>query len=141
MKFLGYFFSLFCVLAHSQELSQQDKTAIQKQLENLRTAHLNSDSVLVKSIYDTDLVLTSQSGTRYDFDTAVKNLQHKFESYQSSDFYFLPLDANVVLTNYINERKYEGFDKGKFRLTVIWRKHEDNWKIVSMQSSRIKKRK
>lgn len=121
----------------AQEVSESEQELILKQLENLRTAHLNSDVDLVDRLYHPNLILTSQSGKKYKKEVVVQNIEHKFESYQNSDFEFLKVTDDVVITNYINERKYKGFDKGKFRLSVVWTKSKGTWQIIAMQSSRI----
>ncbi|WP_394972714.1 nuclear transport factor 2 family protein [uncultured Croceitalea sp.] len=125
----------------SQEVSAKEHDAILKQIKNLRTAHLNSDVDLADKLYHPQLILTSQSGKKYKKDVALENIKNTFEIYESSEIEFINISDNVVLTNYINERKYKDFDKGKYRLTVVWTKHEDAWKIISMQSSKIKERK
>ena len=124
----------------SQLLSAQE-VEIKKQINALRTAHLNSDVALVDTLYHPDLILTSQSGKKYKKDVALENIKNTFESYESSDFEFLKVSDEVVITNYINERKYKDIPKGTFRLTVVWTKHEGVWKIISMQSSKVKERK
>lgn len=125
----------------SQETTVKKQDAILKQIEHLRTAHLNSDVDLASKLYHPQLILTSQSGKKYKKNVALVNIKNTFESYESSDIEFVYISDDVVLTNYINERKYKDFEKGAYRLTVVWTKHEDAWKIISMQSSKIKERK
>jgi len=125
----------------AQDVSPEITVEIQKQIENLRKAHLNSDKALADKLYHPNLILTAQSGKKYKKELALKNIENTFENYESSDFDFLQVAPDVVLTNYINERKYKDFKKGKFRLTVVWTKHEGDWQIISMQSSKIKERK
>ncbi|MEP3208179.1 MAG: nuclear transport factor 2 family protein [Maribacter sp.] len=133
---------LFIALLLSSFISAQGvETKIKEQIDALRTAHLNSDVSIADALYHPDLILTSQSGKIYKKDVALENIKNTFESYESSDFQFLEVSNEVVITNYINERKYKDFPKGKFRLTVVWTKHEDVWKIISMQSSKVKERK
>ncbi len=122
----------------AQETNPEMKEQIEQQINNLRTAHLNSDVDLAKKIYHPKLILTSQSGKKYDKAAALANTKNTFESYENSDIQFLQISRNVVLTNYINERKYKGFDKGRYRLTVVWTKFKEIWTIISMQSSKIK---
>ncbi|WP_350284612.1 nuclear transport factor 2 family protein [uncultured Croceitalea sp.] len=136
------FLALFAVVqTNAQELRPEIKLQVQEQIENLRTAHLNSDVDLADKLYHPDLILTSQSGKKYNKEVALKNLENTFEYYENSDITFLPISENVVLTNYINERKYKDFDKGTYRLTVVWTKHRGKWRIISMQSSKVKQRK
>ncbi|TMM58652.1 nuclear transport factor 2 family protein [Maribacter algarum] len=132
---------LLCFMVNASLLSQEPNVKerdILKQIEHLRTAHLNSDVDLASELYHSQLILTSQSGKKYKKDVALVNIKNTFESYESSDIEFVYISDDVVLTNYINERKYKDYDKGKFRLTVVWTKHEDAWKIISMQSSKIR---
>lgn len=130
---------LYCFLGLAQQVSPEAQKRIEEQIENLRTAHLKSDADLAAKIYHQDLILTSQSGKKYKKEVALKNLKNTFEIYESSDIEFLKVSDAVVITNYINERKYKNFDKGIFRLTVVWKQDQGDWKIISMQSSRIKK--
>ncbi len=141
MKIAGTFFCMFfSLIGIAQEVSHKNKIDITHRISELRNAHLNSDEKLVSDIYHSDLILTSQSGKKYTKKIALINIKNTFESYESSDIEFLKLAENIVLTNYINERKYKNFDKGKFRLTVIWKFENERWQIISMQSSRIKEK-
>ncbi len=137
ITFCCCFFFLFGI---AQEVSNEKKQQIKEQIAQLRTAHLNSDIDLATKIYHPNLILTSQSGKKYDTKVALLNLKNTFESYENSAIEFLNLAENVVLTNYINKRKYKDFDKGRFRLTVIWMFEKERWQIISMQSSKIKER-
>lgn len=125
----------------TQEIRSEILSEIEAQIALLRTAHLKSDVTLVDKIYHPNLILTSQSGKKYKKDIALKNIENTFESYEYSDIEFLRVSDDALITNYINERKYKDFPKGKFRLTVVWTRHEDKWKIISMQSSKIKESK
>jgi hypothetical protein len=139
---ITFFLSVFVSIGVlAQEIGTEVQSEIQNQIDNLRTAHLNSDVDLADKIYHPNLILTSQSGKKYKKDVALVNIKNTFESYESSDIEFVHISDDVVLTNYINERKYKDYDKGKFRLTVVWTLHEDSWKIISMQSSKVKDRK
>ncbi len=132
-------FAIILFIGCGTQESQSDiLDQIQRQIDNLKKAHLNSDVDLADRLYHPNLILTSQSGTKYDKEVALKNIENTFESYVNADIEFLQVSNSVVLTNYINERKYKDFDKGRFRLTVLWIKHEGEWKIISMQSSKIK---
>jgi len=133
--------SLTSWCGRAQETGYEIRIQILEQIDNLRTAHLNSDIALADSLYHPDLMLTSQSGKKYNKEIALSNLENTFESYESSDIEFLTVSDDVILTNYINKRKYKDFDKATFRLTVVWTKHENEWKIISMQSSKVKNRK
>ncbi|WP_298487453.1 nuclear transport factor 2 family protein [uncultured Maribacter sp.] len=137
--------TIFCTLfiymgCISQEISTAEKEQILLQITNLKTAHLNSDAVLADKIYHDNLILTSQSGKKYSKKEALANIKNAFESYENSDISFLNIDTNVILTNYSNKRKFKGLDEGEYRLTVVWKKQETNWVIISMQSSKIKKK-
>ncbi len=122
-----------------QEVAPSTQKKIEQQMVLLKEAHLESNPEFAERIYHKDLVLTSQSGKKYGKETALINLKNSFELYQSSAVEFLQITEDVVLTNYINERKYTSFEKGTFRLTVIWKLEQGTWQIISMQSSRIKK--
>lgn len=131
----------FSHIGMAQQMDAKITSEIQKQIENLRTAHLNSDMALADKLYHPDLILTSQSGKKYKKGVALMNIKNTFESYKSSDIEFLQVSDYVVITNYINERKYKDFEKGTYRLTVVWTMYESEWRIISMQSSKIKERK
>ncbi|RKR15202.1 uncharacterized protein DUF4440 [Maribacter vaceletii] len=131
------FISTYCI---SQEINAIEKEEIQLQITNLKNAHLNSDVDLANKIYHENLILTSQSGKKYSKKEALANITNAFESYESADIVFLKIDTNVVLTNYINKRKFKGFDEGEYRLTAVWKKQANNWVIISMQSSKVKKK-
>ena len=121
-----------------QEVAASTQKKIEQQLELLKEAHLKSSPELAERVYHDDLVLTSQSGKKYGKETALLNLKNTFELYQSSAVEFLQISNDVVLANYINERKYANFEKGTFRLTAIWKLEQRIWQIISLQSSRIK---
>ncbi|MFS4467214.1 nuclear transport factor 2 family protein [Maribacter sp. 2210JD10-5] len=130
--------TLISIGVFAQEASPEIKDQIQEQIDNLRTAHLNSDVDLADSLYHPKLILTSQSGKKYKKDVALKNIENTFEHYESSEIEFLAITENVMLANYINERKHKGLEKGRYRLTVVWTDDEGIWKIISMQSSEVK---
>ncbi|WP_350288915.1 nuclear transport factor 2 family protein [uncultured Croceitalea sp.] len=129
----------FCISA--QEITPEIKGQILNQIDSLKIAHLHSDSSLANRLYHPDLMLTSQSGKKYNKKVALINIKNTFESYQNSDIVLLKVADDVIISNYINERKYKDFPKGKFRLTTVWKIHEGSWKIISMQSSKIKEKK
>ncbi len=133
---------LLCTFLHqgmAQEVPKTIQSKILMKMDLLRQAHLNSDPGLADTIYHPLLILNSQSGKKYDKETALKNLENKFEMYRTSDIEFLQVTDGAVLVNYINERKYGNFEKGVFRVTAIWVQVTEGWKIISIQSSRIKK--
>ena len=121
-----------------QELGLSAQKKIEQQMLLLKEAHLESNPELADGVYHKDLVLTSQSGKKYGKKTALLNLKNAFDLYESASVYYLHITNDVVLTNYINERKYANFEKGTFRLTAIWKFDQGIWQIISMQSSRIK---
>lgn len=140
-KILVAFIILLSVSGIAQELNPQIKAKIQAQINQLKVAHLTSNVSLANELYHPKLILTSQSGKKYNKAVALENIKNTFESYESSEIEFLSITDDVILTNYINERKYKDFDKGKYRLTVVWTKHEGIWQLISMQSSKVKERK
>lgn len=127
--------------SETQKVSHEVSESILEQIDKLKTAHLNSDVVLADKLYHPNLILTSQSGKKYNKKVALINIKNTFEIYESSEIEFLPISSNVVLTNLINNRKYKDFDKGSYRLTAVWIIHKGKWKIISMQSSKIKSKK
>ncbi len=130
--------TLFAVSGNAQDISTEVTAQIHKQIKYLRAAHLNSNVDLADKIYHPSLILTSQSGKKYNKEIALVNIKNTFESYENSEIEFLSISENVALTNYINQRKYKDFPKGTYRLTVVWTMHNDTWKIISMQSSKVK---
>ncbi len=141
IKVLFLFALLLSYWCSAQDISSENITQIEHQIEQLKIAHLNSDSAMADALYHPKMILTSQSGKKYNKEIALKNIENNFEIYESSEIEFLPISNDVVLTNYVNERKYKTLEKGRYRLTVVWTKHEKQWKIISMQSSKIKKKK
>ncbi len=118
--------------------SRSIELKIYLQIEALRTAHLRSDTTLANTLYHPDLILTSQSGKKYNKKEVLENIKNTFEYYEYGNADFLRLSEDVILTNYINERKYKDLPKGAFRITTIWKIYEGSWRIISMQSSKIK---
>ncbi len=129
---------LWAIVGNAQEVSSAIKGEIQGQINKLRTAHLKSNVALADKLYHPHLILTSQSGKKYNKEVALLNIKNTFEAYESAEIEFLTVSDDVILTNYINERKYKDFPSGSYRLTVVWTIHEDTWKIISMQSSKVK---
>ena len=133
------FLILFCVaFVFGQNQGQKAEQEIVEQMKTLREAHLTSDSELAHDVFDKKLILTSQSGKIYKKKDVLKNIENKFESYENSGIRFLHLSKEIVIVNFINERKFAGFVKGKFRVTAVWLKSGNVWRIISMQSSKIK---
>ncbi len=118
--------------------SRSIELKIYLQIEALRKAHLRSDTTLANTLYHPDLILTSQSGKKYNKKEVLENIKNTFEYYEDGNADFLRLSEDVILTNYINERKYKDLPKGAFRITTIWKIYEGSWRIISMQSSKIK---
>lgn len=136
--FLTFVICTFCVAVNfAQEVDENTKGEILKQLENLRTAHLKSDAKLADNIYDEKLILTSQSGKKYTKKDALANIKNKFGFYENSDIEFLKLNGRVVITNFVNERQIANFNQAKYRVTAVWIKRKETWKIVSLQSSKV----
>lgn len=143
MKLVSAIGCVFFVVMSSmaQETDSSIKLKIYLQIEALRTAHMRSDTMLANALYHPNLILTSQSGKRYGKKEALENIKNTFENYEYLDVEFLRLSEDVILTNYINERKYKDLPKGAFRVTTIWKIYEGSWRIISMQSSKIKDKK
>lgn len=134
-------FLLMCLCSFEGSAQAVDALAeIQDQINALRKAHLNSDVDLANQLYHPKLIVTSQSGKKYTKKEALENIKNSFEYYENLEIEFMPLSNDVVLTNYLNERKYKDFEKGIFRLTTVWTKDEGDWRIISMQSSRLKQK-
>ena len=134
-------FLLMCLCSFKGSAQAVDALAeIQDQINALKKAHLNSDVDLANQLYHPKLIVTSQSGKKYTKKEALENIKNSFEYYENLEIEFMPLSNDVVLTNYLNERKYKDFEKGIFRLTTVWTKDEGDWRIISMQSSRLKQK-
>ena len=124
----------------SQGGSQSYVDEIQNRIDQLRTAHLENNTQLAQQIYHEDLVLVSQSGKKYGKEDAIRNIQNKFDSYDNDEIEWLSISDDVVLTTFVNKRKFADFPKGQFRLVAIWKKEKNDWQLISLQSSRMKKR-
>ena len=122
----------------SRSVPQTDREQIRQQIETLRLAHLQSDTVLAKQVYHDQLLLVSQSGKKYGKADALANITNPFEIYEYTELTFLPIAKKVVITNYVNERKFVGYPKGIYRLTAVWKKEKGKWMMMSMQSSKMK---
>lgn len=131
---------VFGINANGQSIANVDKTKIQNRIEQLRTAHLESSADLADQIYHKDLVLVSQSGKKYGKADALRNIQNKFESYENAKLEWQSISDDVVLTTFVNRRKYANFPPGRFRLVAIWKKESSDWQLISLQSSRLKKK-
>ncbi len=134
--FIGVIF--VSIESTAQEPNEDIKNKITAQMKLLRKAHLQSDTSIADQLYHHELWLTSQSGKKYSKKEALINLTNHFETYEYSEIAFKQIAREVVMTNLINERKYKGYETGRFRLTMTWVIDERKWKIISMQSSRIK---
>jgi ketosteroid isomerase-like protein len=88
-------------------------------------------------VYDDTLLLTSQGGTLYGKKDALVDIKNVFEIYRNDDLKFVHLDTNTVILSHQSTRQRKGFEEGKFRVTTVWVKRADGWKIVSLQSTRI----
>ena len=128
---------IFAVSASARQIDERAKKQILGQLEKLREAHLKSDPKLAADVYDKKLILTSQSGKKYPKRDALRNIENQFKFYENSDLEFVRLSKRVIVLNYINEREIANFPRGKFRVTAVWVKMKGNWRIASLQSSRI----
>ena len=127
-------------VSFTQATPNETEKNISKQLRKLRTAHLTSSPELADGVYDKKLILTSQSGKLYSKKEALLNIRNKFEFYENSDILFLHPNKEVVIVNFINERKIKGFGIGKYRVTSVWVKKNGDWKIISLQSSKVRVR-
>lgn len=135
-------FALFLAYGvDAQEVNTAIEAKILSQMENLKKAHLESNPALGDLVYHPKLILTSQSGKKYGKEMALTNLENTFEKYEVSDLEFVTVSENVVLTNYLNTRKYKDFPSGTFRLTAVWTKNDATWQLISMQSSKVKAQK
>jgi hypothetical protein len=120
--------------APQSDTSEADITVI---LQRLVDAQLRSDPSVAGLVYDDALLLTSQSGTLYGKRDALVDVKSVFESYRNDDLTFLHLDRNIVILNYQSTRQRKGLEEGTFRVTSVWVRKADGWKIVSLQSTRI----
>ena len=132
-------FALFLAYGvDAQDVNAAIEAKILSQMDQLKKAHLESNPALGDLIYHPKLILTSQSGKKYGKEMALTNLENTFEQYDVSDLEFVTVSENVVLTNYLNTRKYKDFPSGTFRLTAVWTKNDATWQLISMQSSKVK---
>lgn len=124
-----------CVSAQSNGAKAERE--ITDLLQKFADAAVRSDTSVAESLYADELFMTSQSGKLYTKKEAVQDLKNSFRSYQNDDLKFLHLNKNTVVVNYQNTRKRETLDEAKFRVTSVWVKRKGEWKIVSVQSSKI----
>ena len=123
------------IFAQSNE--KKTEAEISNLMVQLAEASLKSDSSIAEKLYDENLILTSQSGNVYGKKDALIDTKIAFEVYCNEDLKFLHIDKKTVIVNCQNTRKRKTLDEAKFRVTAIWVKKKDGWKIVSLQSSKI----
>jgi ketosteroid isomerase-like protein len=117
--------------------SDNSETEITALLQRLVDAQLRSDASVAEFVYDDALLLTSQSGTLYGKKDALVDIKNVFESYRNDDLKFVHLAKDIVILNHQSTRQRKGFDEGKFRVTSVWVRKANGWKIVALQSTRI----
>ena len=139
MKYFILILLVITCVATSFAQSNEKKTEaeISNLMVQLAEASLKSDSSIAEKLYDENLILTSQSGKIYAKKDALQDTKNAFEIYRNEDLKFLHIDKKTVVVNYQNTRKRKTLDEAKFRITAVWVKKKDGWKIVSIQSSKI----
>ncbi len=124
-------------LAPARTGNSEAERAIADLIQQLADAALASDTRVAEKLYDESLILTSQSGKVYSKNEALLDLKNAFEIYRNDDFKFRQLSSKAMLVNYQNTRKRRGSDEAKFRVTSVWMKRKDGWKLISLQASKI----
>ena len=123
--------------ASAQNRHEKNEIAINGLMRQFAAATLKSDMSVAERLYADDLFMTSQSGKLYTKKEAVKDIANLFRSYDNDDLKFLHLSDNTVIVNYQNTRKRETLEEAKFRVTAVWVNRKGEWKMVSVQSSKI----
>ena len=130
---------LTCLVSVSfaQSKDEKAKGEITDLMQKLADAALKSDSGVAEKFYADEMILTSQSGKTYTKKDALLDVKNSFEVYRNDDLKFIHLNKKSLIVNYQNTRQRKTLDEAKFRVTAVWVKKKDSWKIISLQSSKI----
>jgi len=64
--------------------------------------------------------------------------QIRLQGYELTDIIVKEVDLNVILINYIvNVKSFDSVLNGKYRVSSVWAKKDEKWKVVFNQDSRI----
>lgn len=64
--------------------------------------------------------------------------QIRLQGYELTDIIVKEVDLNVILINYIvNVKSFDPNMNGKYRVSSLWVKNEEKWKVVFNQDSKI----
>jgi len=121
--------------------AQAQTSAAEKEVhalcEELSAANLKGDVTVLERLYVKDFLLTSQSGKRFLREDSIADSRAGFESYANSDYAFRQ-HGDAMIVNFVNERKRKSVaEPGRFRVTAVWVKTKDGWRMASLQSTRI----
>lgn len=129
---------VFCAVSiFAQTQREKTEREITDLMQKFADAALKSDPSVAENIYGDEMILTSQSGKTYTKKDALLDVKNSFEVYRNDDLKFIHLNKKSVIVNYQNTRQRKTLDEAKFRVTAVWVKKKDGWKIVSLQSSKI----
>lgn len=120
---------------------QAQTTAAEKEVhalcEELSAANLKSDVAVLDRLYVKDFLLTSQSGKRFLREDSIADSSKGFESYVNSDYAFRQ-HGDTMIVNFINDRKRKNVaEPARFRVTAVWVKTKEGWRMASLQSTKI----
>jgi hypothetical protein len=64
--------------------------------------------------------------------------QIRLQGYELTDIIVKEVDLNVILINYIvNVKSFDPIMNGKYRVSSLWVKNDEKWKVVFNQDSKI----
>ena len=124
-------------ISFAQSANEKTEREISDLMRQFAEAALKSDISVGEKIFAENMILTSQSGKVYTKKDALLDLKNPFEKYENDEVKFIHLAKKTVIVSYQNTRKRKTLDEAKYRVTAVWVKKKDGWKIVSMQSSKI----
>lgn len=136
-SFIATISLMFAVSAAAQTPPSKVQNEITLLMKSLADAALKSDPSVAEKIYDDSLIMTSQSGKVYSKTDAVKDLKNSFKTYFNDDLRFIQPSKDVAVVSYQNTRQRENLEEAKFRVTAVWAKKKEGWKVISIQSSKI----
>jgi ketosteroid isomerase-like protein len=133
-------------LLHAQELSTENKQAVQRTIINAFDALSKKDSLMVKEYCATDILLF-ENGATWNLDTLIRkaiilNTAPDFKRTNSFEFINTTVNKNVawVTYNLSSEVTRDGKQSAiKWLETVVLVKEKNHWKIKVLHSTLIKR--
>jgi hypothetical protein len=106
--------------------------------KQMREAFATGNSELFKDLVSKDALMICggyrETGSEY---TNIIS-QIRLQGYELTDIIVKEVDLNVILINYIvNVKSFDPIMNGKYRVSSLWVKNDEKWKVVFNQDSKI----